>query len=649
MRARAGDPPRTMAQKILAGRCADPMLTGSQVSVKVDQIVLTRSPLRAIAEAREAGLKKTTAEVAIVYDTHCAGSTSSRSKVEDIQGATPEILGHGIVIARPGIGYPAPVHLERFASPARLCVTDDPRLAGVGGIGMLTIVVPPGQLGAALATGSITLRPPRSVQVLLSGRTRPFVCARDIAHELVRRGLGEAVARIEAAHAAPVVIEFAGPSARLLSVGERAVLAGIAPHLGAVGAIFVSDERTEVFLRDQRRSKAHRALVPDAGAPCDEVLNVDLGAVDPLYMDETGAVRTVRDIAGKPVTQVLLGGDSGCTLRDLAAAALLLKSKRVPARVEFLVAVPSRQMLEVLSTTGALTDLIATGARIIEPDARVMTGELYPPVPGGLSARTQDLEPGATVPKPVAVASAEALAWAVAYGEMGDPRSFKRPVRVTIPRALPTDDVLVVRDRKGATAGDAKKAAIATAPPTPWKGGVTLDLVEGPALFAGAGAAGAGAGAAGAAAGSGALKPVPAERPSSRSVAAERASARALPSADGVAVVCSTLDEVREITSRAQDLASNVRAIVAPLIPSGSVAVFSGLGIAALKIDPAGVKSLKGQRSIALPEPNKWADKGPTSVTIGSQKIPLTWLALGSERSWAVAGTARPSASRSRT
>ncbi len=609
MRARAGDPPRTMAQKILAGRCADPMLAGTQVSVKVDQIVLSRSPLRAIAEAREAGLKKTSAEVAIVYDTQCVGAPS-RPGVEDLHAATPELLSHGIVLARPGVGFPAPVHLERFASPARLCVTDDPRLAGVGGIGMLTIVVPPGMLGQALAQGSIVIRPPRSVQVLLSGRTRPFVCARDIAHELIRRGLGEAVNRIEAAHAAPVVIEFAGPSARLLSVGERAVLAGIAPQLGAAGAIFVSDERTEVFLRDQRRSKAHRALVPDAGAPCDEVLNVDLGAVDPLYMDETGQVKTVRDLAGKPVTQVLLGGDSGCTLRDLFAAAALLKSKRVPPRVEFLVAVPSRQMLEVLSAAGALTDLIATGARLIEPDARVMTGELYPPVAGGLSARTHDLEPGNTAPKPVAIASAEALAYAVATGEMGDPRSFKRPVRVTIPRALPTDDVLVVRDRKGAAGDTSKKASIVAAPPTPWKGGQTLDLVEGPAhLSNGKGAA---------------------------------------PSPNGVAVLCSTLDEVRELAARATEIAENVRAVVAPFIPSSSVALFSGLGIAALRVDAAGAKGLKGQRSIALPEASKWSEKGPTLVTLGSQKVPLTWLALGSERAWTSAGTARPTASRSK-
>ena len=610
MRARAGDPPRTMAQKILAGRCADPTLSGDVITAKVDQIVLTRAPLRAVAEAREAGLKKTTAEVAIIYDAHAVTGTASKSYSDEMQAAAADVLAHGIVIGRPGVGFPAPVHLERFASPARLCVTDDPRLASVGGIGMLTLVVSPGLLGMALAQGSIHLRPPRSVQVLLSGRTRPFVCARDVALELVRRGLGEAVSRIEVAHEAPVVIEFAGPSARLLSVSERAVLAGLAPQLGAAGALFVSDERTEVFLRDQRRSKAHRALVPDAGAPCDEVLNVDLGAVDPLYMDETGAVRSVRDLNGKPVSQVLLGGDTGCTLRDLFAAAALLKSKRVPARVEFLLAIPSRQMLEVLAASGALTDLIATGARLIEPDARVMSGELYPPAPAGLSARTHDLEPSATMPKNVAIASAETLAYAVATGEMGDPRSFKRPVRVTIPRALPTDDVLVVRDRKGALDAGKKAASLTATPPTPWKTPQTLDVVEGAALLVNGKGTTAGT--------------------------------------NPLAVVCATLDEVREVAARAVELAPQVRAVIASFIPSGQVSLFSGVGIAALRYDAAGAKALKGQKTITLPAPATWSEKDATSVTAGTQKLSLTWLALGPERGWVAAGTSRAAPTRTR-
>jgi aconitate hydratase len=598
-----------MAQKILAGRCADPTLSGDVITAKVDQIVLARAPLQTIAEARELGLKKTSAEVAIVYDTQAVRGHHPHSVPHELHSAYAEVLAHGIVIGRPGVGFPAPVHLERFASPARLCVTDEPRLASVGGIGMLTLVVSPGTLAGALVQGSISLRPPRSVQVLLSGRTRPFVCARDVALELIRRGLGEAVSRIEKEHHAPVVIEFAGPSARLLSVSERAVLAGLAPQLGAAGSLFVSDERTEVFLRDQRRSKAHRALVPDAGAPCDEVLNIDLGAVDPLYMDETGAVRSVRDLQGKPVSQVVLGGDTGCTLRDLFAAAALLKSKRVPPRVDFLVAIPSRQMLEVLSASGALTDLIATGARLIEPDARVMSGALYPPSASGLSVRTHDLEPSLTMPKNVAITSAETLAYAVASGEMGDPRTFKRPVRITIPRALPTDDVLVVRDRKGAVEAGKKSALPAATPPVPWKTAVTLDIVEGP-------------------------RQLPATLPVN---------------AAQLAIVCATFDEVREVAARAIELAPHVRAVLAEFIPSAQVAMLSGLGIAAISFDAASAKVWKGQRSLPLPAPSAWPAQGATTVTVGTHKVALTWLALPSERAWVSTGTSRPAPAPSRS
>ena len=355
--------------------------------------------------------------------------------------------------------------------------------------------------------------------------------------------------------------------------------------------------------------------MPDAGAPCDEVLNVDLGAVDPLYMDETGAVRSVRDLNGKPVSQVLLGGDTGATLRDLFAAAALLKSKRVPSRVEFLVAIPSRQMLEVLAGSGALTDLIATGARLIEPDARVMSGELYPPAPAGLSARTHDLEPSVTSPKNVVIASAETLAYAVANGEMGDPRSFKRPVRVTIPRALPTDDVLVIRDRKGALDTGKKAASLVPTPPTPWKGTETLDIVEGLAQL-------------------GNHDP---------RKSAERA-------ANPLAVVCSTLDEVRELAARAVELSPSVRAVLAPFIPSGAVSLFSGVGIAALRFDAASAKNFKGQRTIALPAPALWpaSEREATVISIGTQKVALTWLALGPERNWVSAGTSRQPPARTR-
>ncbi len=590
-----------MAQKILSARSGNPTLAGDIVGVTVDQIVLSRAPVRAFAAALGSGLKKTSAEVAIAYDGRCIAEAGA---ADATRPATAEMLSHGILIARAGVGFPAPVHLERFASPARLCVTDEPRLASVGGIGMLTLVVPTASLAHALAHGTVLVRPPVSVQVLLGGRLRPFVCARDVALELIRRGLADVVRRVEEATSAPVVLEFAGPSARLLSVGERSVMAALAPQVGAAGALFVSDERTEVFLRDQRRSKAHRALAPDAGAPCEEVVNVDLGAVDPLLLDELGQVRVVRDLAGQPVTQTLLGGDGGATLRDLFAAATLLKSKRVPSRLDFLLATPSRQMLEVLAAAGALTDLIATGARLVEPDARVVSGELYPPPRVGVSMRTCDPEPRVAGGRSHVVASAETLAYAVATGEVGDPRAFKRPVRVTVPRALPTDDVLIARKaQRGEVAQSARGAKRDGVPSTaghPWKTEQVLVLMEGAALV--------------------------------------DSVIRAEGVADGeprVAVVCVTLDEVRDLSARAFEIAPSVGAVLAPYIPSALVALLSAAGIAAIRLDATAAKGLKGQRTIALPAPSQWLERGATPIAVGPTNLPLTWLALGAERQWA--------------
>ncbi|HTN89138.1 MAG TPA: aconitase family protein [Sorangium sp.] len=619
-----------MPQKILAGRAADPQLRGDLVQVKVDQVILSRAPSRALAEAIATGMKKTPVEVAVAYDGTCVADASSLADIDEgsPHSVSPEFPTYNIPIARPGIGFPAPVHLERFAAPARLALTDDPRLATVGGIGMLSLVVSPSQLGQALATGSAWLRPPRSVQIHLSGRVRPFVCARDVALELLRRNLDEVVRRIEGEHHAPVILEFAGPSARLLSVGDRAVLCGIAPQVGAAAALFVSDEKTEVFLRDQRRSKAHRALVPDPGAPCEEVVSIDLGTVDPLLMDEEGVVRPVRDLAGKPVAQVVLGGDSGVTLRDMLAAALLLKSKRVPSRLDLLVAPPSRQVLEVLAQSGALVDLVATGARIIEPDRRVVTSEVYPPPPGGLSLRTADPEPRIAGTPSFVVASAETLAYAVATGAVGDPRSFKRPVRVTVPRALPTDDVLILRDKKGEQVSTKKPPTAPTA--VPWKGPLTLDVLAGVPRLNGRAAVGARG------------RKAPATVEAAPALADEQAQAAP---AGGVALVLSTLDEVRAVAERAADL-SAVRAVVAPFVPSTAVSAFASEGIATFLVGAEALGSIKDQKSVELPAPAQWGDR--VAAVFGSERVEVAWLATGMERSWTHAGTVRqpPSASK---
>ncbi|PIE06280.1 MAG: 3-isopropylmalate dehydratase [Sorangium cellulosum] len=586
-----------MPQKVLAGRAADPLLRQDIVHVKVDQVILTRSPARPLASALEMGMKKTPVEVAVAYDGTCVSNVEvNEARLKGRHDTVPpEALLHNILIARPGVGFPAPVHLERFASPARLAVTDDPRLASVGGIGMLSLVLPPSQLAHALAHGTVTLRPPCSVQILLSGRVRPFVCARDVALELLRCGLAEMVQEIDTKYGAPVVLEFAGPSARLLSVPERAVLCAIAPAVGAASALFVSDDKSETFLRDQRRSKAHRALAPDAGAPCDDVLSIDLATVDPLLMDTDGEIKAVRDLAKQPVRQVILGGDSGVTLRDMLAAAALLKSKRVPSRLEFLVAPPSRQILEVLAHTGALVDLMATGARLIEPDQRVITGELYPPCKNEISVRTFDPEPRAKDTHSFVVTSAETLAYCVANGQIGDPRAFKRPVRVTVPRVFPTEDVLIIRPRKANLANIGNAMTVEPAKSFGWKDS-PLTLLAADSKLEG----------------------------------------------DCIAIVCDNDQEVRRIAIAATSLVSRLRAVIGLHIPRGIAAMFNGMGIAAFGADPNAFTKLRKAKKLSVPCPSDWPEDGAVTAKAGKIEVQLRWLGHVEQRSGVETGNSQP-------
>ena len=442
MRARAGDPPRTMADKIFAGRHPQSFAPGDRLDVKIDHVALARDCGGTLALAKEAGLKSSPVEVAVAYAPRAIDDAEA-----DVPANIAAFVAHGVTWARSGVGYSAAVHLERFSGPSRICVTDDPRMVGLGGMGMLTYLLSPFELARALVRGTATVQAPRTVQVLVSGKTRPFVSTRDVAFELLRRGLRDKVERAQQQSGAPVVLEFGGPSVRLLSVPDRALLASMAPEFGAMGALFPSDERAESFLRDERRSKAHRVLHSDAGASCADVMSVDMSLVDPLLIDEKGAVRTVRELNGTPIRQAVLGGDFGAPLRDLAAVAALLASKRVLPSLDLLLAWPSRQALEVLASTGALQALIATGVRLVEPDRRALRGDMYAPPEGGVSIRTTELDPGCRNGR-VLVASPETVAFAAAAGQIGDPRGFKRPPRVTLPRELPTDDVLIIRDKK---------------------------------------------------------------------------------------------------------------------------------------------------------------------------------------------------------
>lgn len=614
MRGKAGHGPRTMGQKVLAAHCPSVGGTGRSpslvrtdssdelIEVRVDQVILAREPNTVLGQAACAGLSRTQVEVSVAYPPHCVATCA-----EEIDPRSPlvvprDALSLGFLIAEPGAGFAPFVHLERFGSPGRLALTDEPRLSNTGSIGMLTLLASPGRIVEALQTGTALVRRPRSVQVLLKGRLRPFVCARDASLHLLREGLAETVRRVDGEHRAPVVLEFGGPGAKFLSVMDRAVLCSIAPRIGAAAALFSADEKTEVFLRDQKRSKAQRALFADAGAPFDDVVSMDLTAVDPLVMDEAGRIRTVRELEGKEVAQVLLGGDSGTTLRDIMGTAALLKSKRVPPGIEFLLATPSRQCLEVLARSGALADLIATGARMVEPDRRALTGEFYPPRTEGLALQNADPE-NAEGAAPAFIASAETLAYAVAYGVVGDPRGFKRPARLTLPRNLPTDDVLIARGAamSGVARGkgriDKKARSISERPTSNALAAPRrLEQSQGQAIL---------------------------------QVVSRRAAA------DQPSVLVTDLPEEVRWLAENRSRYPELRAVVALHIPAATVWVLSGNGVLALEADHPTLDRLVRSKTLAIPDPQTW-DGGSIELDLGGEPaVRVQWLARGAEREWA--------------
>lgn len=596
MRTKSREAPRTMAQKILLAHGDDEGADGL-VEVRVDQVVLAREPNRVLGAAVEAGLSSVVPEVAVAYPPYCVSLGEEDWDPRAPHRVPHEALSLGLLVAQPGAGFASTVHLERFGSPTRLALSDDSRLASCGAAGMLTLPASRGQLSQALLSGQTEVRSPCSIQVSLSGRLRPFVCVRDATLELIRRGLKEAVLAADSRHHAPVILEFAGASLKYFSVSERAVFAALAHQLGAAGALFPSDEKTETFLRDQRRSKAHRSLYADPGAKYHDNVALDLASVEPLLMAENGRIRPVRELEGTAVSQVLLGGDSGISLRDLLAAAALLKSKRADPSVEFLLCPPSRQILELLSRSDALASLLATGARLIEADRRAMTGLLYKIAEPGATLRNADRDPGDAS----MIASAESLAFAIAHGHIGDPRKFKRPVRVTVPRSLPTEDVLLVRgkDARGGARG---------------KGRVDKRLDEGAASVK-----------------SDSFAPPHQQQewtdPLELSVTISHEHQER-----PCAFVAESIEDIQWLVDNSASL-PHLRAIVAGHIPSALVSILSGLGVLALRADASTLKRLVQVKTLKVPARASWQGSA-LSLSAEDAQFDVEWLARGAERKW---------------
>lgn len=348
---------------------------------------------------------------------------------------------YGIFFSRPGNGICHQVHLERFGAPGQTLLGSDSHTPTAGGLGMLAIGAGGLDVAVAMAGGPFYLQAPRVVNVRLTGSLPPWVTAKDIILDVLRRltvkgGVGK-------------IMEYTGPGVKNLSVPQRATITNMGAELGATTSIFPSDARTYEFLKAQGRDDAWQPLAADPGADYDETIAIDLDRLQPLVAcpHSPDAVVPVREAGPVPVQQVVIGSCTNSSYTDLMRVAAILKGQTVHPEVSLVISPGSRQVYYMLAANGALADLVAAGARILEPACGPCIGMGQAPPSGGVSVRTFNRNfkgRSGTADAQVYLASPEVAAVTALRGMLTDPRELGNYPEVTLPERFPADDRMVL-------------------------------------------------------------------------------------------------------------------------------------------------------------------------------------------------------------
>ena len=349
---------------------------------------------------------------------------------------------YGILFSRPGNGICHQVHLERFAKPGDTLLGSDSHTPNAGAMGMIAIGAGGLDVAIAMGGGPYYLKMPEIVLVKLKGRLGPWVSSKDIILELLRRltvkgGVGK-------------IFEFGGSGVKTLSVPERATIANLGAELGATTTLFPSDEQTLEFLRAQEREKDCAPLGPDPDACYDQVIEIDLRKLEPLIAQPSSPDRVapVREVAGKEVKQVCIGSCNNSSYMDLMSVAKILKGKKVHPDVSLTITPGSKQVFEMIARNGALSDLIHSGARILESACGPCIGMGQAPSSSAISIRTMNRNfPGrsGTDDDQVYLTSPYVASACALRGVITDPRELgPKPPRILMPKRFFIDDSMIL-------------------------------------------------------------------------------------------------------------------------------------------------------------------------------------------------------------
>jgi aconitate hydratase len=433
---------QTLAAKIIGEHLVEgQMRPGEEIGLRIDQ-TLTQDATGTMTylQFEAIGMDRVRTELSVSYVDHNMLQTDFRN-ADDHRYLQTVAARHGIQFSRPGNGICHQVHLEHFGVPGKTLLGADSHTPTSGGLGMLAMGAGGLDVAVAMAGQPYYIPMPQVVLVHLTGELAPWVSAKDVILEVLRRlsvkgGVGR-------------VLEYGGPGIANLTVPQRATITNMGAELGATSSLFPSDEQTRRFLAAQGREQDWRPLAADPDATYDATVEIDLSALEPLialpHMPDR--VVPVREVAGTPVDQVCIGSCTNSSVVDLETVAALLKGHVVAPGVSLTVSPGSRQALAMIARSGALHILVEAGARILDAGCGPCIGMGQSPASGAASLRSFNRNfkgRSGTADAGIYLASAEVCAASAITGVLTDPRTLGVAPVVTMPVTFTVDDRMIV-------------------------------------------------------------------------------------------------------------------------------------------------------------------------------------------------------------
>jgi aconitate hydratase len=410
---------------------------GNEIAIRIDQ-TLTQDATGTMAylQFEAIGIPRVKTELSVSYVDHNTLQGDFKN-ADDHNYLRTVAARHGIVFSRPGNGICHQVHLERFARPGRTMIGSDSHTPTAGGIGALAMGAGGLDVACAMAGEPFRIKVPKVVGIKLTGDLRPWVSAKDIILELLRR--------VDVKGGVGRIFEYFGEGVKRLSVPDRATITNMGTETGCTTSIFPSDRVTKAFLKAQGREDHWIRLEADRKPGFDEVIEIDLGAIEPLAAmpHSPGAVKSIREVGAIAVQQVCIGSCTNSSLKDMKVAAAVLRGKTIARNLHLTVNPGSRQVVEHLAASGDLRDLVAAGARILENACGPCIGMGAAPPSGAVSVRTfnRNFE-GRSGTKDAAVylVSPEVAAATAVAGVLTDPRDLGDAPSFTLPKRFFVND-----------------------------------------------------------------------------------------------------------------------------------------------------------------------------------------------------------------